>query len=81
MRLLFHIPCPSCGSTRALAALSRFDFVAALCFNPLVTLCLPFCLIMPIGRKRPVFLKRMGWPLLCAALFLNWLYLLFYLPP
>jgi hypothetical protein len=81
MRLLFHIPCPSCGSTRALAALSRFEFVEAFRFNPLLTLTPALCLVIPFSRKAPLALRGVGWPLLCAALFLNWLYLLFYLPP
>jgi hypothetical protein len=32
------VPCPTCGGTRALLALVRFDVAAALAWNPLVTL-------------------------------------------
>ena len=32
------LPCPTCGATRALLALARLDPVAALAWNPLVTL-------------------------------------------
>ncbi len=38
----FHVwtglPCPACGSGRALAALARFDLGAALAWNPLAVL-------------------------------------------
>jgi hypothetical protein len=81
MRLLFHIPCPSCGSTRAMAALSRFEFAEALRFNPLLTFSLGFCLALPFFQKVPLVASRHGWLLLGGALFLNWLYLLLYLPP
>jgi hypothetical protein len=36
-RALVGIPCPTCGSTRALLALSRFDIGAAFFWNPLAT--------------------------------------------
>jgi len=32
------LPCPTCGATRAVLALARLDPVAALAWNPLVTL-------------------------------------------
>lgn len=33
-RYLFHIPCPTCGSTRALLALCRLDLPAYLAYQP-----------------------------------------------
>ena len=36
---LTGIPCPTCGSTRAVLHLSHGDFLAALVFNPLTSLC------------------------------------------
>ena len=36
---LTGIPCPTCGSTRALMQLARGDVLAALAFNPLVASC------------------------------------------
>lgn len=35
MRLLFHIPCPSCGLTRAARSLLHGDLVGATRFHPL----------------------------------------------
>lgn len=34
MALLFHVPCPACGSTRAARALASLDFAEALHMNP-----------------------------------------------
>ena len=38
LRLLTGLPCPLCGGTRALAAVARFDWWAALTLNPLACL-------------------------------------------
>jgi Protein of unknown function (DUF2752) len=37
---LTGIPCPTCGSTRAVVQLSHGDFLSAFVMNPLATLCL-----------------------------------------
>ncbi len=39
-RALTHLPCMTCGSTRAGLALGRFEFVEALRMNPLMTVVL-----------------------------------------
>src|SRR5258707_11656258 len=39
---LFHLQCPGCGATRAIAALLRGHFTEAMRFNALITLLLPF---------------------------------------
>ena len=36
-RAITSLPCPGCGSGRALLSLSRLDLVAAFAWNPLVT--------------------------------------------
>lgn len=86
-QVLFGLPCPSCGTTRALAALSRFEVVTALRFNPLVTLALPiwagvawwYCL--PVRGAAPArVLPSRFWLLLVTAILMNWLYLLLFLP-
>ena len=35
VRLLFHLPCPGCGMTRALHALAHGDLANAIVFHPL----------------------------------------------
>lgn len=81
-------PCPTCGSTRALGALARFDVADALRQNPLVAAGALFGLaagfLAPLvvhGLKRvPVLPARAPRWLLVAALAAaaaNWLYLVF----
>jgi hypothetical protein len=54
----FHIPCPGCGSTRAVRALLRLDFVSAVHFNPVAPLV--FGLIGLIGARGIFLLAREG---------------------
>jgi hypothetical protein len=42
---LFHIQCPGCGATRALAAILRGDLNQALRLNALFTLALPIIIV------------------------------------
>ena len=85
------VPCPFCGSTRALAALARLDWVTAVQFNPLVSLaaCVAsvFWLLAAARGKPPRHQLRIQlacnslWKwLLAVALALNWLYLWHHLP-
>ena len=81
---LTGFPCASCGGTRALLALSRFDVGAALAWNPLVAAlgiafvaggAVALCAAL-LGREvptpRPTLLLRAG---LVAVLAANWTYL------
>jgi hypothetical protein len=80
MMTVFHVPCPSCGSTRAFAALSELHFLAALRFNPLLVCAIPIGLFGFLLRR---FLKpyaRLGWPLFAAVVAANWIYLYLFLP-
>lgn len=36
---LLHLPCPTCGATRALLACARGDFIVAFASNPLIAAC------------------------------------------
>ncbi len=54
-RILFGIPCPFCGMTRALWKLLHFDFAGAWAFQPMLfpTLaCIVFLLVAYITRRR-----------------------------
>jgi hypothetical protein len=87
-RTLTSIPCLTCGGTRAVMALVRFDFARAFEMNPLVALaaCGAFLYLLHCLR---VLLTRTPWrpalpqllsgrmrPLLVAAVVVNWGYLI-----
>lgn len=91
LRSLTSLPCPFCGSTRALAALAGGDPATALALNPFVTLAtllaagalafsgLGGAKTLARWRQR---LSAQAFPkwLLVLALLLNWLYLWRHLP-
>jgi hypothetical protein len=86
-RGLTGLPCPTCGSTRALGRLLTLDFAGALVMNPFATLvallmvgwALADLALLP--RRQALGLEvssRFGFALRVAALFLflaNWVYL------
>jgi hypothetical protein len=83
-RALTSLPCFTCGGTRSMIALSRFDLLRALEMNPLVAvagllaaLYVVHSLRVSITRKpwRPE-LPRWARPLAIAALAANWIYLI-----
>ena len=85
VRSWLAVPCPGCGSGRALLALARFDPLAALAANPLAVLVaravvvggLVATVLALAGRlpAEPRTLPRgAGW-LAAAALAANWVYL------
>ncbi|HTG44046.1 MAG TPA: DUF2752 domain-containing protein [Verrucomicrobiae bacterium] len=74
------LPCPSCGSTRALAALSQLDLRTAAAFNPLFVLAAPCAVLCVTFRGRLGAYSQWGWPVFFTAVLLNWLYLLCFLP-
>lgn len=77
---VFGTPCPSCGSTRALAALAQLNLTAALRFNPLIVVGVFTLPLLYFANAVPVQWKAYGWPVFGAAVFLNWTYLLLFLP-
>jgi hypothetical protein len=79
-KFLFGLPCPTCGTTRSLAALAAFDVIESLRFNPLVLLGSLAALTAYGLRDRFSALRQLGLPLFVGALLLNWLYLLLFLP-
>lgn len=70
---MFHtltgLHCPGCGSTRALHALIHGRVVAAVGYNPLMVLCLPWLIYVGAsklyadrrGRRGPAPLPRWNW--------------------
>ena len=79
-KFLFGLPCLTCGATRSFAALASLDFAQSLRFNPLVLIGGAAALAGLLLRERIPRLARFGWPLLIAALLLNWVYLILCLP-
>jgi hypothetical protein len=87
-RGLSGLPCPTCGSTRALGRLFALDFAGALAMNPFTTLvavlvagwAVADLALLPRGQVLDVEVsKRMGSVLRVGALVLflaNWVYLL-----
>jgi hypothetical protein len=77
---VFGVPCPSCGSTRAFAALAQFNLSAAVKFNPLIILGVFAVPLLYFANAVPAHWKPFGWPVFGAAVLVNWLYLLLFLP-
>lgn len=78
--VMFEVPCPSCGSTRAFAALAGFDLLGALKFNPLIVagvLALPF---VGLWKRVAVRFEKYGWAIFAGVVVLNWVYLVLFLP-
>ena len=80
MLTLLRIPCPSCGTTRAFAALAELKFASALMFNPLFVLGLVATPLLLFARNVPERLNGRGWFVFGAIVAVNWVYLILYLP-
>ena len=74
------IPCPTCGSTRALAALGQLDVLAAVRLNPLFVTSMACVPVAAVGWKRITKMGTGFWVCLAGLVLLNWGYLWFYLP-
>ena len=79
MKTLTGLPCLTCGGTRAMFALGRLDPMAALRFNPLVTVgAFAFAIYVAIRLiRRPVELRWSRATMIAAATaaVANWAYL------
>ncbi len=47
-KMLLHVPCPSCGATRAVMAVFRGDVTGAFCLNPLGLLLAAVLMLLPV---------------------------------
>ncbi|MCQ2426666.1 MAG: DUF2752 domain-containing protein [Lachnospiraceae bacterium] len=67
VRILFGLPCPGCGMTRALLSLLRLDFSTAVRLHPLSPAFFLLLLLFPVFRYRKR--ERFGvWVRICAVL-------------
>jgi len=88
MKRLLGVPCPTCGTTRAFAALFRGDVLGAFAQQPLVMSCslvgLPVLLVLRLvsGRREmadflaAAFRSAVFWCLAAAAVLANWIYVI-----
>ena len=88
LRRFLAIPCPTCGTTRAVFALFRWNVREAFAWNPLTTTVL--CVVLPLlgvhalargagatrHRIRQFSRKRLFWLTLVLLAAANWAYLL-----
>jgi hypothetical protein len=73
------VPCATCGSTRAAAALVRGDVVGALTLNPWVTVVVVGVPVWMLARRtrEPVWAwthSRAVWAVMGTGLAVNWVY-------
>lgn len=54
------IPCPSCGATRSILALTKGEIMNAIWINPLGILVVPFIILMPIWVIYDLLLNKDG---------------------
>ena len=48
VRYLFHIPCPSCGTTRAVRAVFHGEWLGALYYNPIGIIMAALMVVIPV---------------------------------
>ena len=88
LKRFFGVPCPTCGLTRAIVLLLRFDLRGAFEIQPLATslicllplLTLVSCVALGMRRARVVWgtmmHSRVLWFLFAVAVIVNWVYVL-----
>ncbi len=79
LKELTSVPCPTCGTTRALLAFARGDVLAAFRLQPLATAGVGLGLLASVwlaaGGRLPGRAHPLLRPLAAAAIAANWLYL------
>lgn len=68
IKLIFGIPCPSCGMTRAYLSLFRLNIISAFYYHPLFWL-VPIVAFIIIFRERPFWSKLYHSKLFWSILF------------
>jgi hypothetical protein len=83
-KLVYGVPCPGCGMTRALAALAGGDLVSAIAFHPLVPIVPLLVFVAVFGKTGPfcsLYRSEVFWSV-CAACFMAvWVVRMFALFP
>lgn len=54
------IPCPSCGATRSILALSKGEILNAIWINPLGIIMMPFLIVVPIWVTYDLIMHKDG---------------------
>lgn len=57
-KMLLHVPCPSCGATRAVMAVFRGDVAGAFCLNPLGLLLAAGLVVLPVWLLADLLRRR-----------------------
>lgn len=71
--LVFGLPCPGCGMTRAFLAIGQLRFARAAAFNPFSLLLFSLVLVYVIAGKVPEVLRNQRFlAVLLAAILLFW---------
>jgi hypothetical protein len=71
VRLLLHVPCPSCGLTRAARLALGGDFAGATRIHPLWFLVLPYLGVVGVGES-VAFVQRGEWGALAGRAWIKW---------
>jgi hypothetical protein len=50
-KVVYGLPCPSCGTTRAIISIAKGDFLVALSYNFLWAVLLPIGIVLLIKKK------------------------------
>jgi hypothetical protein len=57
-KTVFGIPCPTCGSTRAVLTLLRGDFVGSLLLNPIGIVLATIAIVLPLWLGYDLLMKK-----------------------
>lgn len=58
LKMLLHVPCPSCGATRSVVAVFRGDVTGAFCSNPLGLLLAVGLVTLPVWLLTDLAFRR-----------------------